>query len=248
MTDQIVVEIATQALLTAGKISAPILLTALFVGVFMGLIQSVTQIQEQTLSFVPKFIAVGAVIALGSWMIAELVTLCTQLFEMAESSRDDRPCLFPSTSRYLSVFAGKCAHWYVAVHRSPVWSHYSCPCSWRACVRTRTSYGIGDRGRTSPGIVQLAAAALFKAAIGLATGFIVLAFISVFSVAGAFVDFSGGFSMGAMLTRFRVERCDHQPCLHDAGDRSHFRDRRPHCSCGWLHAHLPVGSVTRALD
>ncbi|MGB0148882.1 MAG: flagellar biosynthetic protein FliQ, partial [Ilumatobacteraceae bacterium] len=50
MTDQIVVEIATQALLTAGKISAPILLTALFVGVFMGLIQSVTQIQEQTLS------------------------------------------------------------------------------------------------------------------------------------------------------------------------------------------------------
>ena len=84
MTDQIVVEIATQALLTAGKISAPILLTTLFVGVFMGLIQSVTQIQEQTLSFVPKFIAVGAVIALsGSWMIAELVALCTQLFEMA---------------------------------------------------------------------------------------------------------------------------------------------------------------------
>jgi flagellar biosynthetic protein FliQ len=84
MTDQIVVEIATQSLLTAGKISAPILLTALFVGVFMGLIQSVTQIQEQTLSFVPKFIAVGAVIALsGSWMIAELVALCTQLFEMA---------------------------------------------------------------------------------------------------------------------------------------------------------------------
>ena len=62
MTDQIVVEIATQALLTAGKISAPILLTALFVGVFES-IQSVTQIQEQTLSFVPKFIAVGAVIA-----------------------------------------------------------------------------------------------------------------------------------------------------------------------------------------
>ena len=49
------------------------------------------------------------------------------------------------------------------------------------------------------GIVQLAAAALFQAAIGLATGFIVLAFISVFSVAGAFVDFSGGFSMGAMF-------------------------------------------------
>ena len=53
----------------------------------MGLIQSVTQIQEQTLSFVPKFIAVGAVIALsGSWMIAELVALSRSCLRWLESS------------------------------------------------------------------------------------------------------------------------------------------------------------------
>ena len=84
MDDQLVTEIAMQALFTAAKISAPIMLTALAVGIFMGLIQSVTQIQEQTLSFVPKLIAVGLVIALsGSWMLAELVSLTQQLFIIA---------------------------------------------------------------------------------------------------------------------------------------------------------------------
>ncbi|MFZ8821325.1 MAG: flagellar biosynthetic protein FliQ [Ilumatobacteraceae bacterium] len=84
MNDQIIIEIATQALVTSAKVSAPILLTSLLVGVFMGLVQSVTQIQEQTLSFVPKFIAVGLVIAVsGSWMVAELVALSQQLFQLA---------------------------------------------------------------------------------------------------------------------------------------------------------------------
>ena len=81
---QAIVEILTQALLTAAKISAPILVTAVVVGVVMGLIQSVTQVQEQALAFVPKFLAVGAVIALsGSWMLAQIVALAEQLLVLA---------------------------------------------------------------------------------------------------------------------------------------------------------------------
>ena len=84
MSDQAIVEIMTQALLTAAKISAPILVTAVVVGVVMGLIQSVTQVQEQALAFVPKFLAVGAVIALrGSWMLAQIVALAEQLLVLA---------------------------------------------------------------------------------------------------------------------------------------------------------------------
>ena len=64
MTDQIVVECHPGITDRRQNFSPHFASTALFVGVFMGLIQSVTQIQEQTLSFVPKFIAVGAVIAL----------------------------------------------------------------------------------------------------------------------------------------------------------------------------------------
>jgi flagellar biosynthetic protein FliQ len=76
-----VLDICLQALATAAKLAAPILITALVVGLAISLIQSVTQLQEVTLSFVPK--AVGVAIALavcGHWMIAEMVAFTTDLF------------------------------------------------------------------------------------------------------------------------------------------------------------------------
>lgn len=80
MEDAAVIEIVTSALWVASQISAPILLTAVAVGVFMGLLQSVTQIQEQTLAFVPKFAAVGLVIALtGSWMLQRMTDFTVEL-------------------------------------------------------------------------------------------------------------------------------------------------------------------------
>lgn len=80
MQESIIVEIVTSALWTASQVSAPILLTAVAVGVFMGLLQSVTQIQEQTLAFVPKFAAVGLVIALtGSWMLRRMTDFTFEL-------------------------------------------------------------------------------------------------------------------------------------------------------------------------
>lgn len=80
MQETIIVELITSALWTAAKISAPILVTAVAVGVFMGLLQSVTQIQEQTLGFVPKFAAVGVAIALsGSWMLQTMTDFTLEL-------------------------------------------------------------------------------------------------------------------------------------------------------------------------
>lgn len=82
MTDAVVVDLITNAMWTAARISAPILLTAVAVGVLMGLLQSVTQVQEQTLAFVPKFAAVGAVVAItGSWMLRTMVDFTLDLFD-----------------------------------------------------------------------------------------------------------------------------------------------------------------------
>ncbi|MEL7156768.1 MAG: flagellar biosynthesis protein FliQ [Actinomycetota bacterium] len=82
MSDAVVLDLITSAMWTAARISAPVLLTAVAVGVFMGLLQSVTQIQEQTLSFVPKFAAVGAVVAIaGNWMMRTMVEFTLELFE-----------------------------------------------------------------------------------------------------------------------------------------------------------------------
>ncbi len=83
MTDTQVIEIGLQAMLLAAKLSAPILLTALVVGFAISLFQSVTQIQEATLSFVPKAMAVGAAVLFsGNWMLQEMSTFTRQLFEM----------------------------------------------------------------------------------------------------------------------------------------------------------------------
>lgn len=82
MTDTIIIEIAMQTMIVGLKLSAPILLTALVIGFVISLVQSMTQIQEFTLAFVPKLIGVGiALLISGNWMLHTLVTFSQDLFE-----------------------------------------------------------------------------------------------------------------------------------------------------------------------
>ncbi len=81
MSESEVMKIITDAMWVAVRIGSPILLTAIVVGVAIGLLQSVTQIQEPTLSFVPKFAAIGLVIIIsGPWMLQEIVSYTRALF------------------------------------------------------------------------------------------------------------------------------------------------------------------------
>lgn len=83
MDDADVVQIGLQAMLAATKIAAPILLVTLAVGILIGLVQSVTQIQEPTVTFVPKFVASGLVVLVaGNWMLGELVGFTESMFRM----------------------------------------------------------------------------------------------------------------------------------------------------------------------
>ena len=77
-----VIDIGVQALVVAAKLGAPMLITALVVGFAISVFQSITQIQEVTLSFVPKAVAVAlALVISGQWMIAEIVTFTQTLFD-----------------------------------------------------------------------------------------------------------------------------------------------------------------------
>ena len=81
MTDTTIIEIATQAMIVALKLSAPILLTSLCVGFVISLFQSMTQIQEFTLAFVPKLVAVGvALLISGNWMLHTLMNYTETLW------------------------------------------------------------------------------------------------------------------------------------------------------------------------
>ncbi|MBR5799939.1 MAG: flagellar biosynthesis protein FliQ [Lachnospiraceae bacterium] len=76
-----VTTIASEALFLIIKVSAPVLLVSLIVGLIISIFQTVTSIQEQTLTFVPKIIAVFlTLILLGNWMLTELSGFMTNLW------------------------------------------------------------------------------------------------------------------------------------------------------------------------
>jgi flagellar biosynthetic protein FliQ len=83
VTDAVLVDIVLHTMLITAKVVGPLLLVSVVVGFGVGLLQSVTQIQEFTLTFVPKFIGMGLVLLLGGpWMLAELVGYTNTLFEL----------------------------------------------------------------------------------------------------------------------------------------------------------------------
>lgn len=82
MSDSEVIDLAVSAMTVAFKLSAPFLVTSLVIGFAVSLFQAMTQIQEFTLSFVPKLIGVGiAMILSGSWMLQTIVAFTNDLFD-----------------------------------------------------------------------------------------------------------------------------------------------------------------------
>lgn len=81
MTVDEIVAIASRALFLVIKVSAPVLLVSLVIGLIISIFQTVTSIQEQTLTFVPKIVAVFlALILLGNWMLTQLAGFITELW------------------------------------------------------------------------------------------------------------------------------------------------------------------------
>ena len=77
-----VIELGRQSLLISIMICAPLLIVALAVGVIIGVIQAATSINEMTLSFIPKLLALALVsLAFGSWQLSVLIDFTRSIFE-----------------------------------------------------------------------------------------------------------------------------------------------------------------------
>jgi len=78
-----VIQIVAEALLTAMKIAGPVLIGTLVVGLLLSILQSATQIQEQTLTFLPKLaITAGLLVLTGAWCLRTLVTFTQEVFAL----------------------------------------------------------------------------------------------------------------------------------------------------------------------
>ncbi len=83
MTEIQVIEVLRGGFEIAAKIAGPLLLSALVIGVVISVLQTITQIQEMTLTFVPKVVAAGLILLIfGSWMIQQLTTWVRSLWAM----------------------------------------------------------------------------------------------------------------------------------------------------------------------
>lgn len=82
MTPEMVIGLAEQSVYTILMVAGPTLLIAVGVGLLISIFQATTQIQEQTLAFVPKIIAVLiSLVILGPWMLSHIIQFTTQLYE-----------------------------------------------------------------------------------------------------------------------------------------------------------------------
>lgn len=81
MDQDTVVNLSTQAMELSLKIALPLLMCGLLVGLVVSVFQAVTQIQEQTLSFIPKILALAVVLVVGGpWMLNQLMVYTTELW------------------------------------------------------------------------------------------------------------------------------------------------------------------------
>jgi flagellar biosynthesis protein FliQ len=81
LNQDVVISLAMEAMQLALKIGLPLMLVGLIVGLLVSIFQAVTQIQEMTLTFIPKILALGLVLMVaGPWMLGELLTYTENLY------------------------------------------------------------------------------------------------------------------------------------------------------------------------
>lgn len=83
MSEQMIMSVITKAMSTGLLLAGPILAITLVIGLIISVFQAATQIQEQTLTFVPKLIAIAAILLLGgSWMLNNLITFTKEIMKL----------------------------------------------------------------------------------------------------------------------------------------------------------------------
>lgn len=82
MSSEFVLSLAEKGIVTILLVTGPLLILALGVGLLVSIFQATTQIQEQTLAFVPKIVAVlGGLVFFGPWMLSKMVEFTVEVYE-----------------------------------------------------------------------------------------------------------------------------------------------------------------------
>lgn len=85
MSEELIIEVLTLFIRTSALLSAPLIITAIVVGILVNVIQTVTQIKDQTLSFVPKVAAMAVVFVITvPWSIQIMQSFCDTIFALLE--------------------------------------------------------------------------------------------------------------------------------------------------------------------
>lgn len=83
MTQELVMQIFTEAIWLAFKLGVPLLLVGMLVGLIIAILQAATQVHEQTLTFAPKVVVVAlTLLALGPWMLNSLIDFTNNIFTL----------------------------------------------------------------------------------------------------------------------------------------------------------------------
>jgi flagellar biosynthetic protein FliQ len=86
VNQDVVINLVMEAMALAFKVAMPLLLVGLVLGLVVSVLQAVTQIQEQTLSFIPKIVGLGVVIVVGGpWMLGEVIGYTQRLYSAIPS-------------------------------------------------------------------------------------------------------------------------------------------------------------------
>ena len=85
MSQELVLEIFTEAIILAFKLAVPTLLVAMLVGLIIAILQAATQVHEQTLTFAPKAVIVAlALLAMGPWMCASIIDFFNYIVDLMQ--------------------------------------------------------------------------------------------------------------------------------------------------------------------
>ena len=83
MTESLLTGVMKDAITTALTVAAPMLITAVVIGLIISIFQATTQIHEQTLTFLPKLITMAVIgLFLGSWMLHKIIAFTERIFEI----------------------------------------------------------------------------------------------------------------------------------------------------------------------
>ena len=210
MNDTTVLHMASQALLLIAELAGPVLVVSLVVGLVVSLFQAVTSIQEFTLTFLPKVVAIGIVLMIcGHWMLNDAVTYTEQLYKSIPNMVERARMTVPFSSAFAVAFVLALVRASAWVVICPPFANKSIP----AMAKIGISLGIAVDAAVTlqhdplpSSNAQILTQVLVQAAIGFVLGFVISLFVTAVVAAGSLIDLFSGLNLPQALDPLSLQQ------------------------------------------